>query len=101
MNLEKDLENEMMALYKTAKTNCNYNATRFFQMFCELGALQTAKRLINSSTPTNGFTAMWECGCLDLTIENLVLNQKYKELFTEEELAKAKKRLLDYQYKFD
>lgn len=100
MNLEKDLENEMLTLYKAAKNQCNYNATRFFQMFCELGALQTAKRLINSSVPTNGFTAMWECGCLDLTIEKLVLNQKYKELFSEEELATAKQRLINYGYKF-
>jgi len=101
MNLELELENEMLALYKIAKNKCKYNATRFFQMFTELGGLQTAKKLINSNNPTNGFTAMWECGCLDLTIEKLVLNPKYRELFTDEELAKAKKRLIDYGYKFD
>jgi hypothetical protein len=101
MNLELDLGNEMLGLYKTAKTKCKYNATRFFQMFTELGALQTAKKLINSDAPTNGFTAMWECGCLDITIEKLVLNQRYRELFSDEELAKAKKRLIDYGYKFN
>lgn len=100
MNLEQDLGNEMLALYRTAKSKCNYNATRFIQMFYELGALQTAKTLINSKTPTDGFTAMWECDCLDLTIEKLVLNQKFKELFSDEELAKAKQRLIDYEYKF-
>lgn len=101
MKLEQELGNEMLVLYKTAKTKCKYNATRFFQMFTELGALQTAKKLINSNIPTNGFTAMWECGCLDLTIEKLVLNPKYRELFTDEELVKAKQRLIDYEYKFN
>ncbi|MEI6222927.1 MAG: hypothetical protein WCP97_09275 [bacterium] len=100
MTLEQELGNEMLGLYKTAKFNCKYNATRFFQMFTALGALQTAKKLINSNTPTNGFTAMWECGCLDLTIEKLVLNPKYRELFSDEELTKAKQRLTDYEYKF-
>lgn len=101
MSLEQDLSNEMLALCKTAKTKCNHNATRFIQMFNELGALETAKRLINSNTPSIGFTAMWECGCLDLTIEYLVLNKKYKELFSDTELAKAKQKLIDYGCKLD
>jgi hypothetical protein len=100
MNPEQELGNEMLKLYRIAKVKCNYNATRFIQMFYELGALKTAKTLINSRIPANGFTAMWECNCLDLTIEFLVLDPKFKELFSNEELAKAKQRLIDYGYNF-
>ena len=98
MNLEQELGNEMLKLYGIAKEKCNYNATRFIQMFYKLGAIETAKTLINSKNPTDGFTAMWECHCLDLTIEFLALNPKFKELFSNEELAKARKRLIDYGY---
>ena len=61
MTLEQELVNEMLHLYKTAKIKCNYNATRFIQMFYDKEAWQTAAALINSNTPTAGFTAMWEC----------------------------------------
>lgn len=101
MNLEQEFGNEMLNLYSIAKNKCNYNATRFIQMFYELGPLKTAKTLINSKTPTDGFTAMWECECLDLTIEWLVLNPKFKELFLDEESSKAKQRLIDYEYNFN
>ena len=48
MNLEQELGNEMLKLYGIAKEKCNYNATRFIQMFYKLGAIETAKTLINS-----------------------------------------------------
>ena len=37
MNLEQELGNEMLKLYGIAKEKCNYNATRFIQMFYKLG----------------------------------------------------------------
>ena len=61
MTLEQELVNEMLHLYKTAKIKCNYNTTRFIQMFYDKEAWQTAAALINSNTPTDSFAAMWEC----------------------------------------
>ncbi|MCX7982487.1 MAG: hypothetical protein N2572_06235 [Syntrophales bacterium] len=90
MDLKQELGNEMLNLYRMAKEKCNYNATRFIQMFYKLGPVETAKTLINSKTPTEGFTAMWECNCLDLTVEFLVLDPRFRGLFSEEELAKVK-----------
>ena len=55
-NLEQDLCDEMLNLYKTAKNKCNYDAKRFIQMLSEHGALQTAKILINSSLFNNSIS---------------------------------------------
>jgi hypothetical protein len=42
---------------------------------------------------------MWELGRLDLTVEALIHdNAEFHELFTDEEVAIARRRLQDYQY---
>lgn len=42
-----------------------------------------------------------ECKRLDLSLEVLVLKEKYKELFTDEEREICINRLKDYGYKFN
>lgn len=68
-------------------------------MLCEHGGLETAKRLINAPNVSEGYTALWERKRLDLTVEALIQDMKWREFFTEEELKKAQKRLEDYDYK--
>lgn len=89
----------MWNIYKRAKYEAKYNATRYLQMLDENGGLETAHILINSSNVSDGYTALWERGRLDLTVEALIWdNPEYNKLFTEDELRIAKKRLIDYQY---
>jgi len=83
----------MLGIYQRAKGECNYNATRFLQMVGERGGLEAARRLILSSEPSDGFTELWLQRRLDLTVEALVLQPRWKALFTEEELGAARKRL--------
>jgi hypothetical protein len=47
---------------------------------------------------TEGFEKLWEKRRLDLSVETLVLNTDFKELFTEEERIIAKTRLAEYGY---
>jgi len=95
-DLEAQFHQAMLDVYKNAKTECQYNATYFLQMVIDKGGLAAAKHLINSDTPSEGFTKLWECGHLDLTVEAVALNPIYAELFTEEELTKARERLAQY-----
>ena len=91
---------KMLNIYERAKTEADYKATRFFHMVGENGGLETAKILIHSPHVSEGYTALWEIGRLDLTVEALIFdNPEYHELFTNEELAICKKRLIDYRYK--
>jgi hypothetical protein len=89
----------MFGIYAKAKAEAHYNATLFLGMLERQGGLLTAKYLINSPKPSDGYTALYERGRLDLTVEALVVeNAEWHELFTAEELAKARRRLREYGY---
>lgn len=62
------------------------------------GTLSTVKSLINSKKITDGFTNLWELNRLDLSLENIIQEIEWKDLFTEDERIKAKKRLRDYGF---
>lgn len=42
-DLENQFHRAMLGIYKTARSRCRYNATRFLQMVTEYGGLQAAK----------------------------------------------------------
>ena len=97
-NLELRFHDEMLEIYRRAKNECRYNAARFLQMVSETGGLETARTLLASTTVSDGFSALWRCGRLDLTVEALALKPPWCTLFTTEQLAIARKRLLDLGY---
>lgn len=97
--LEIEFHKEMLEIYRKAKEECGYNATRFLQMVSNEGGLKTAQKLIGTNQPSDGFTELWEYGRLDLTVENLIQNPKYHTLFSLEEIEKAKIRLEDYGFR--
>jgi hypothetical protein len=97
--VEADFDLAMMEIYIRAKSEANYSASVFHRMLSERRGLATAKALINASTVSDGYTALWERNRLDLTVEAVVIdNMKWHSLFTEDELARARKRLADYKY---
>lgn len=98
MTLEKQFEQEMIGIYMTAKRECGYNAIRFLQLISAKGGLVAARQLISKPGGTDGFTTLWECGRLDLSVEAHVLNPKYLELFTEAERQLCRERLQEFGY---
>src|SRR5690242_7290402 len=96
--LEQQFDEAMLQVYKDAKRECHYNATYFLQMVNERGGLATARYLITTDSPSEGFTRLWECKRLDLTVEAVALDPKYASLFTKEELGLARDRLREYGY---
>jgi len=98
--LETRFHSAMLNIYHRAKRECSYNATRFLGMIAEHGGLETARILLHAKTVSDGYTALWERGRLNLTVEALVLQPEWSELFTDEERDTARKRLRDYGYNF-
>src|SRR4051812_48052511 len=96
--LEQQFDKAMLGVYENAIRYCQYKATYFFQMLSERRGLATARYLITTDKPSEGFTKLWECGHLDLTVEAVALNPIYASLFTEDELGLAKDRLQQYGY---
>lgn len=97
-NLTDEFNGEMLAIYISAKDECHYNATRYLQMISDYGGLVTARKLLSENKIHDGLTALFLCGRLDLTVEALVLKEKYRSLFADEELETARKRLDDLHY---
>jgi hypothetical protein len=76
VDLEAAFDRAMMDIYVRAKSEANYTASIFHRMLCERGGLATARQLINERTPSEGYTALWERGRLDLTVEAVVTDNR-------------------------
>lgn len=89
--LEHQFKVELEDKMYRAKRECQYNPTRFNQMLAKYGAVETAKRLISNARKTgiisDGFTTLYLCGRLDLTVEDSVCKEKYQSLFSSDEIA--------------
>ena len=90
--LRKAFEEDIRVSIRESR-KLGYNPARFIQMLQDSDAVSLAKRLVVSGELQDGFKKMKALGRLDLTMENLMLNPKYSELFTKQELAAAKWRL--------
>lgn len=97
-NLDAAFDRAMMTIYEQAKA-IGYNAARFRQLVGELGGRAAAKRLLASAGHPEGLTRLWQEGRLDISMEALVLQPAWRDLFTDEERAIAANRLraLGYQ----
>ena len=97
--LETGFDQAMFEVYRRAKDEAGYNATIFLRMLTDKKGILTAKTLINSTKPSDGYTALYIRGRLDLTVEALVIDDvRWHQLFTDDELKRARRRLKDYRY---
>lgn len=78
-----------------------YKPRFFLDMILSKGAVETAKQLVNSKEPSDGYRNLWEMGCLQYSVENQIQDKRWSSLFTDEERVKAKKRLLDYGFRVE
>lgn len=99
-NTEFEFHNAMVNVYHVSDRH-GYRPTYFLSMVREHGDLEAARRLINSSVLQSGLTRLWELGLLDQSAEALVLQDRWHDLFTEDERRKARERLIAHGYKFD
>src|SRR5690349_21843032 len=83
----------MVGIYERAKAETGYNARFFIDMVEERGGYGTAAYLLNKQDQSSGFTELYLRKRLDLTVEHLVLQLEWRQLFTMEELAIAQRRL--------
>jgi hypothetical protein len=98
-DLECRFDKAMLDIYRRAKTEAHYNATRFFQMLTEHRGVETARILLHADTVSEGYTALWERGRLDLTVEAMIHDHpEFHPLFAPEELRIARQRLEQYRY---
>lgn len=97
--LEERFDEAMMDIYRRAKSEANYIASRYLEMLHEHRGLDTARILLHAEAVSDGYTALWERGRLDLTVEALIHDHpEFHPLFTEQERQIARRRLEEYKY---
>jgi len=62
------------------------------------GGLTTAKERLADDQPRSALMILHQRGRLDISLEALVLEARFQELFTGEELANARRRLGRFNY---
>ncbi|MEH0972202.1 AAA domain-containing protein [Micromonospora sp. CPCC 205546] len=93
--LEAAFHEAMVRTYERARDEANYHAHLLLRMVTEKGGLATARQLLHHPLVSDGFTALWERGRVDLTAEAVVIRPRFRPLFTDEELAIASNRVVD------
>ncbi|MFI7534915.1 DUF262 domain-containing protein [Streptosporangium sp. NPDC049376] len=96
-----EFDQAMRSIYDRARGEANYHAAYFLSMLAEHGSLVTARRLLHAPTVSDGFAALWERGRLDLTVEALVVQPRFVDLFTPAEVEIAWHRLGQFGYHAD
>jgi len=92
----RQLESEFTARLQDAigqSRALGYPPNRFEQMLAEHGAYALARKLVKSGELQDGLKAMAKLNRMDLTMESIMLEAKFRPLFTSQELSAAKWRL--------
>lgn len=96
MSLEQELQEEMLEMYGRTGRETGYWANYFNRDVKTKGGLQVAKELLSrrsDGSVGNGLQTLIDHGRADLSLESLVLNPRFAELFTAAELDEARSRL--------
>lgn len=97
MSLEEEFTRALEGTVVAAKAR-NYIPTYFMQMLGDHGGVETAKRLLVSEEPQTGLFRLYRIGLMHKSMEAVVLQDKFRPLFKEKELAEAHRRLEELGY---
>lgn len=95
------LKEEFMKAVAICKNKYGYNPSRFLQMLEDHGPIDTAILLVTAPKIHEGLEKLWEFKRLDLSVEAIICRVPYCQLFTEEILRKAKRRLKELGYSME
>ena len=93
MNFEKRVDDSIREMI-----SIGYKPQAFITMRITHGTIIAIKKLINSQKVPRGFTNLCEMKRLDLSMENIIQEPEWINLFSDEDRKNAKKRLMDYGY---
>jgi hypothetical protein len=93
--LEGEFHQVMLNIYAAA-AELGYRPTDFLRMVREHGGVETARRLLRAAEAQAGLTTLWKLGRLDISMEALVVQERWEPLFSDEERQVARERLKAY-----
>lgn len=97
MSTKEHFDKAMREMYRITGTETGYWGRYFLRCIKQHGGLATAKRMLAKRlkypSEQKGFRALVDAGRPDLSLESLVMQPRFHNLFTTEELAEAQRRL--------
>lgn len=72
--------------------------TVLLHMLADMGAIETARRIVNAPHVSAGFTELWTAQRLDLSVEAVILRQDFVDLFDDFTIQRARRRLDDHAW---
>lgn len=91
-----ELYKDIINLYREVDLECNLKLDDVLKKINNKGTITTVKEVIRE-LDNNELEVLAKCGRLDLSLENLILDEKYRDLFNEEDIEICKERLNKYK----
>jgi hypothetical protein len=88
----------MHLVYTRAKQEYHYDAKVFKALLTQNSGLTVAQNLLKADAPQYGLLRLKELRALHISLENVVLNPKYSDLFLTREKEIARQRLADFGF---
>ena len=96
--LKRELRERYISTYNECK-KFKYFPRAFLDMVVSNeDVVDITRKLIHKEGGTTGFTTLFENGRMDLSVERIILEPRYRELFTLDDLRAAFERLKQYEY---
>lgn len=99
MKLEDELTETFERNYRTAGEETGYWAHRFLAAVRNKGGVATARRMLKprNADQRKGLDTLIEANRPELSVEYVVLQEKFRKLFTPDELTTAEERLSEFR----
>lgn len=98
ITLEKKLQEEVIKNCEIAQKDYNCTMTRFIETINRFGIVRTAQEILRKGRTSDCFTKLVEANRIDLTMEAVIVNPKYAELFTDDEVNACYELLCEKGY---
>lgn len=97
-SIKRELKECYLSTYRECK-KFGYAPTRFLDMVVsDDDIVAVTRRLIHKDGGTSGFETLYMNKKLDLAVEKIILEPRFRVLFTKEDLDVAYRRLEEYGY---
>ena len=97
--LKRELRERYISTYNECKKFKYIPRTFLNMVVSNEDIIKVTKRLIHKEGGTSGFTTLFENMRMDLSVEKIILEPRYRVLFSDEDLQAAYGRLKQFEYK--
>lgn len=96
--LKRELRERYISTYNECKKFKYFPRVFLDMVVSNEDIVNVTKKLIHKEGGTSGFTMLFENNRMDLSVEKIILEPRYRELFTCEDLQAAYGRLKQFSY---